>query len=61
VVIRVDDCGPGPDDPLAGLFAPDDPDGGSGRGLWITHQLDLDVALAADEHGFSVRIRTEAA
>ena len=32
----------------------------SGRGLWIAHQLDLDVALTVADDGFTVRLRADA-
>ncbi len=55
IVVRVHDTGPGPADPLAGLTpstAPED----SGHGLWLVHQLDIDVALIHDTDGFTVRL-----
>jgi anti-sigma regulatory factor (Ser/Thr protein kinase) len=59
VVVRVHDRGSGPTDPLAGLVPTPGAGSLSGRGLWIAHQLDLDVALVAAEDGFSVRFRCE--
>jgi anti-sigma regulatory factor (Ser/Thr protein kinase) len=59
VVVHVHDAGHGPRDRLAGLVPPiGDPSSTSGRGLWIMHQLDLDVAFMPDEDGFTLRIRT---
>jgi anti-sigma regulatory factor (Ser/Thr protein kinase) len=57
VVISVHDQGRGPADPLAGLV-PDSSDMASpGLGLWLTHQLDIDVALNRAADGFTVRLR----
>lgn len=53
-VVIVHDRGRGPADPLAGLVPGT---GAGGRGLWIAHQLDLDVALHPDSDGFAVRLR----
>jgi anti-sigma regulatory factor (Ser/Thr protein kinase) len=57
IVVRVHDTGPGPADPLAGLVpaahSPTDP----GLGLWVMHQLDIDIALIHTSHGFTVRLR----
>jgi anti-sigma regulatory factor (Ser/Thr protein kinase) len=61
VVIQVHDQGPGPADPLVGLLPLGDLGADSGRGLWIAHQLEIDVALIADETGFTVRLRTDLA
>ncbi len=58
VVVAIHDTGDGPHDPLVGLH-PGDLDADSGRGLWITHLLDLDVALSADAAGFTVRLRSD--
>jgi len=30
---------------------------GPGLGLWLTHQLDIDVALIPGDRGFTVRLR----
>ena len=59
VVVAVHDSGEGPVDPLVGL-RPVDAGSGSGRGLWIAHQLDLDVALTVRDDGFTVRLSTNA-
>lgn len=56
VVVTVDDCGSGIDDPFAGLVAPRREIGAGGLGLWITHQLCSDVALMNTSDGFRVRI-----
>jgi len=59
VVVTVHDTGRGPADPLAGLVpAPGStPDRRLGMGLWVMHQLDLDVALSRTSGGFTVRLR----
>ena len=61
VVVTVHDTGPGPADPLAGLI----PAGGGvsdgrrrlGLGLWVIHQLDIDVTIRRASDGFTVRLR----
>lgn len=58
VVVTVHDTGPGPGDRLAGMA----PVSGSsdrqlGMGLWLTHQLDIDVTLRYADDGFTVRLR----
>lgn len=55
VVVRVHDRGAGPTDPLAGLLPPRELAVG-GRGLWLIHQLDIDVALSVEGDGFAVRL-----
>ncbi|MFC5289719.1 ATP-binding protein [Actinokineospora guangxiensis] len=55
VVVRVSDTGPGPSDPFAGL-TPALRDRG-GLGLWLAHQLDIEVALITEPAGFTVRLR----
>ena len=59
IVVTVHDAGSGPADRLAGLVpAPDNtPDRRLGMGLWVMHQLDLDVALRHTADGFTVRLR----
>jgi anti-sigma regulatory factor (Ser/Thr protein kinase) len=59
IVVTVHDTGHGPADRLAGLVpAPDStPDRRLGMGLWVMHQLDLDVALRHTGDGFTVRLR----
>jgi len=59
LVVTVHDTGHGPADRLAGLVpAPGStPDRRLGMGLWVMHQLDLDVALKHAGHGFTVRLR----
>ena len=59
IVVTIHDTGPGPADRLAGLV----PATGStadrrlGLGLWVIHQLDLDVTLRRASGGFTVRLR----
>jgi anti-sigma regulatory factor (Ser/Thr protein kinase) len=59
VVVTVHDTGQGPADRMAGLIpAPDSTsDRRLGMGLWVMHQLDLDVALRHAGAGFTVRLR----
>jgi anti-sigma regulatory factor (Ser/Thr protein kinase) len=59
IVVTVHDTGHGPADRLAGLIpAPGStPDRRLGMGLWVMHQLDLDVALRNTGGGFTVRLR----
>ena len=58
-VVHVSDTGEGPTDPLIGLLPPQDETAESGRGLWITHQLDLDVTLIPSAGGFAVRFSAD--
>jgi anti-sigma regulatory factor (Ser/Thr protein kinase) len=59
VVVHIRDGGRGPLDRLAGLMpAFRDPSSTTGRGLWIMHQLDLDVDFMPDPDGFTLRIRS---
>ena len=59
IMVTVQDTGRGPADRLAGLV----PVPGStsdrrlGLGLWVMHQLDIDVALRNSDDGFTVRLR----
>ena len=59
IVVTVHDTGPGPADRLAGLVpAPGSTsDRRLGLGLWVIHQLGLDVALRHTGDGFTVRLR----
>jgi anti-sigma regulatory factor (Ser/Thr protein kinase) len=59
VVVTVHDTGPGPADPLAGLVpgASSPSDRRLGLGLWVIHQLDVDVTLKRASDGFTVRLR----
>lgn len=58
VIVDINDRGNGPKDPLAGLFPVGDERAESGRGLWIAHQLDLDVTMLVAD-GFTLRVRAE--
>ena len=57
IVITVHDQGRGPADPLAGLVPTPSSTGHPGLGLWLIHQLDIDVALKHADDGFTVRLR----
>jgi anti-sigma regulatory factor (Ser/Thr protein kinase) len=56
VVVCVRDSGPGPANPLAGLIPPASSAVDAELGLWLTHQLDIDVALIYSDDGFTVRL-----
>lgn len=59
VVVTVHDTGRGPADRLAGLvpMPGNTPGQHLGMGLWVTHQLDIDVTLRHAGRGFTVRLR----
>jgi hypothetical protein len=57
IVVHVHDNGPGPANPLAGLIPPASSPADAELGLWLTHQLDIDVALIYGDDGFTVRLR----
>jgi anti-sigma regulatory factor (Ser/Thr protein kinase) len=57
IVISVHDQGHGPADPLAGLVPAASNTATLGLGLWLIHQLDIDVALKHADDGFTVRLR----
>jgi anti-sigma regulatory factor (Ser/Thr protein kinase) len=59
IVVTVHDTGPGPVDRLAGLVpAPSSTsDRQLGLGLWVVHQLGIDVTLRHTSDGFTVRLR----
>jgi anti-sigma regulatory factor (Ser/Thr protein kinase) len=59
IVITVHDSGRGPSDPLAGLVPTPSrtPEHDLGLGLWVMHQLDIEVALRHADDGFAVRLR----
>ncbi|HEY8301829.1 MAG TPA: anti-sigma factor RsbA family regulatory protein [Jatrophihabitans sp.] len=59
MIIQIHDTGAGPTDPLTGLFDSGERSAESGRGLWIAHQLDLDVAMIVTDDGFTVRLRVD--
>jgi anti-sigma regulatory factor (Ser/Thr protein kinase) len=56
VVVHVQDSGRGPIDRLAGLVRATYSSTG-GLGLWLTHQLDIDVDLIVAPDNFTVRLR----
>jgi anti-sigma regulatory factor (Ser/Thr protein kinase) len=55
LLITVQDSGPGPADPYAGLRPVAN---GSGLGLWIAHKLCAHVEHSLDAAGFTVRLST---
>jgi anti-sigma regulatory factor (Ser/Thr protein kinase) len=60
IVVTVHDTGPGPADRLAGLVpaaSSSTSDRRLGLGLWVIHQLDVDVTLRRASDGFTVRLR----
>jgi anti-sigma regulatory factor (Ser/Thr protein kinase) len=57
IVVSVHDQGRGPADPLAGLVPAAGNAATLGLGLWLIHQLDIDVALKHADDGFTVRLR----
>lgn len=57
IVISVHDQGHGPTDPMAGLVPAAGGTATLGLGLWLIHQLDIDVALKHADDGFTVRLR----
>ena len=57
LVVRVHDHGSGPANPLAGLIPPAGNLADAELGLWLTHQLAIDVALIYGDDGFAVRLR----
>lgn len=59
VVVHVHDSGPGPTDRHVGLMPVKRRAPNGGLGLWVTHQLDLDVDLMAASDGFTVRLRAK--
>jgi anti-sigma regulatory factor (Ser/Thr protein kinase) len=58
IVVTVHDQGRGPADPLAGLVPTPTNSAQPGLGLWLIHQLDIDVALKHADDGFTVRLRS---
>jgi anti-sigma regulatory factor (Ser/Thr protein kinase) len=61
VIVHVSDAGSGPADPLVGLVPAASSDPHGGRGLWLTHQLDVDVDLLHATDGFTVQLRAATA
>jgi anti-sigma regulatory factor (Ser/Thr protein kinase) len=59
IVVSVHDKGHGPADRLAGLVPASSSTSGPGLGLglWVMHQLDVEVALVHADDGFTVRLR----
>jgi anti-sigma regulatory factor (Ser/Thr protein kinase) len=57
IVISVHDQGRGPANHLAGLVPAPSSTAHPGLGLWLIHQLDIDVALSHANDGFTVRLR----
>ena len=57
VVVHVHHSGSGPAHPLAGLIPPASNATAADLGLWLTHQLDIDVALIYGDTGFIIRLR----
>ena len=57
IVVHVHDHGSGPANPLAGLIPPAGSLADAELGLWLTHQLGIDVALIFSDDGFAVRLR----
>lgn len=55
MVVHVTDGGSGPDDPFTGLVPARREHGG--LGLWLAHQLDVDVALIPGPRSFTLRLR----
>jgi anti-sigma regulatory factor (Ser/Thr protein kinase) len=53
IVVTVDDSGPGPKDPYAGLL-PATSDASAGLGLWITHQSCSHVRMRRRPSGFTI-------
>jgi anti-sigma regulatory factor (Ser/Thr protein kinase) len=58
VIVHVCDSGQGPTDRLAGLVPVTNSPTGGGLGLWLAHQLDIDVALIPGPDGFTIRLRS---
>ena len=56
-ISRYGDAGPGPSNPLVGLVPTERSLAGAGMGLWLIHQLDIDVALFFASGGFTLRLR----
>lgn len=55
VVAVVSDRGPGPVDPAVGLVPPG-LTAGSGRGLWMAHQMCREISMGRTDDGFTVQI-----
>ena len=57
MVVCVHDRGAGPANRLVGLIPPASNLADAELGLWLTHQLGIDVALIYGDDGFTVRLR----
>jgi anti-sigma regulatory factor (Ser/Thr protein kinase) len=59
IVVTIHDTGYGPAAPLAGLvpLPGNTPRRHLGMGLWVVHQLDIEIALRRTSDGFTVRLR----
>jgi anti-sigma regulatory factor (Ser/Thr protein kinase) len=57
IVVHVHDHGPGPANPLAGLTPPTGSLADAELGLWLAHQLGIEVALIYGDDDFTVRLR----
>jgi anti-sigma regulatory factor (Ser/Thr protein kinase) len=57
IVVSVHDRGRGPADPLAGLVPGVSDIAKPGLGLWLIHQLGIDVTLNRGDDGYAVRLR----
>jgi anti-sigma regulatory factor (Ser/Thr protein kinase) len=57
VLVNVHDAGDGPAGRLAGLVPAPEGARDGGLGLWLIHQLDVDVSLRPADDGFTVRLR----
>jgi anti-sigma regulatory factor (Ser/Thr protein kinase) len=57
IVVQVHDHGRGPAHPRAGLIPPAGNLADAELGLWLIHQLGIDVALSYGDDGFAVRLR----
>lgn len=60
VLVHIGDQGTGPGHPLAGLIPPAGTADAPGFGLWLLHQLSIDVAFLRDDGGFTLRLRAGA-
>lgn len=57
IVVRVRDAGSGPTDPLVGLRPTTESESGNGIGLWLVHQLTIDIDLLYEDGSFTIRLR----
>jgi anti-sigma regulatory factor (Ser/Thr protein kinase) len=61
IEVAVQDTGPGPRNPFAGLLPEPPGDGRGGVGLWLCHQLCSEVSMSSSPAGFTVRLRAASA